>query len=358
VASQNGVTLATVWLCAYRWTGAAVPWELRSCSTVASLSVGPFIARLTLASVAPACGSYVHSPADGGQPGVRLSKPKQPTTTTTAQRLRRPDRRCARPRTAIATSHDRADSTSAIAVPHHVLNRHDSPLKSGKIGLQTRKLPRTKKPGSVYGTPGMTSKGLTPMPSNRITCTCQGCGREFTVKPSQFARGAGKCCSMECRRTRLMAVCPVCGKEFVAWPSVIQRRKYCSRECSAAGRSLQVERVCRHCGGTFMVKQCLVNKGWGLYCSQSCAAKSRTGTRNPLFKGYTSKNDKGYIVVREPGKPSRLQHRVIMEQHLGRPLRYEEIVHHINGDKADNRIENLVIVSPYEHHKLHRKKNP
>ena len=52
------------------------------------------------------------------------------------------------------------------------------------------------------------------------------------------------------------------------------------------------------------------------------------------------------------------EHRAIMEEYLGRKLTNKEVVHHINGDPRDNRIENLVVLTYSEHSEIHLRKHP
>ena len=61
-----------------------------------------------------------------------------------------------------------------------------------------------------------------------------------------------------------------------------------------------------------------------------------------------------YHIIQINGKRY-FEHRYVMEQHLGRKLGPDEVVHHINGNRKDNRLENLEVLSTFEHNSGHSK---
>lgn len=82
----------------------------------------------------------------------------------------------------------------------------------------------------------------------------------------------------------------------------------------------------------------------------------RLGPKNGQWKGGRRILRSGYVVIYMPSYHRLTQryyvfeHIYVMEQHLGRWLKPDEIVHHINGDRQNNRIENLTL---FENHSQH-----
>jgi hypothetical protein len=82
------------------------------------------------------------------------------------------------------------------------------------------------------------------------------------------------------------------------------------------------------------------------------------------WKGGKIVNTQGYVLIHQPNHPFCdsdgyvREHRLVMEEHLGRILEPNEVVHHINGNKSDNRLENLQLMSKKQHYQHHYQNRP
>lgn len=99
--------------------------------------------------------------------------------------------------------------------------------------------------------------------------------------------------------------------------------------------------------------------------SRVAAKRDQRGEKNSCWKGGVVKDKAGYVLIKKYGHPRAKKHGgyvrehiLVVEEYLGRSLLPDEVVHHINGEKADNRPENLAVMIKSDHVSYHMSKTP
>lgn len=142
---------------------------------------------------------------------------------------------------------------------------------------------------------------------------------------------------------------------IVQW-NTLQRKQYCGKV------RYVVQIFCKDCNqfrwnSLDNMKKKITQKKFTGRCNQCSITREGENSRN--WKGGRRLHPRGYIMLSilsthlfasmRTKRNEIAEHRLIMAEHLKRPLKTREHVHHINGNKSDNRIENLELVNSHTH---------
>lgn len=227
---------------------------------------------------------------------------------------------------------------------------------------------------------------------------CAKCGVVFKRKKSDGTRSRTAYCSKDCDRAsrygrkqaidpdapRYYKVCEVCGKDFRVTKTRVDTARTCSKSCSGItqSRKYEAERPtmkCGECGKEFKIPHCHAKRGDGRFCSTVCRNKSPVwreaigvrsrGEKNWRWSGGRYQRSQGYIEARHPVTNVRtVEHRIVMLLALleaepehpfivhndGVAALHKDIeVHHIDRNRSNNDLLNLLAIVRKAHSRLH-----
>lgn len=174
---------------------------------------------------------------------------------------------------------------------------------------------------------------------------------------------------------KITYTCIVCKKEVtkIRTPmNMLVKPKYCSQKChgldkhkNKKGFTPNIEYHCLNCGKVVKTYRSPSNiKSYiPKFCSIKCLGIYQKGNKNPAWSGGKHLQN-GYYVIFMPDHPYSdskgfvYEHRLVAEQTIGRFLKPEEVVHHIDRNKINNDPNNLMVLkNQSEHNKLHRRED-
>lgn len=185
--------------------------------------------------------------------------------------------------------------------------------------------------------------------------TCKKCGVEKEEELFVYRLGKITGCCKECKHK--------IDKEYYKQNTEKvkeQSKKYygLNRERISAYNKSEESRLRRERNRRLKGTMDMYSKEYGEFCSNR-PQNHMMREKNNMWKGGEKINGYGYKEIYKPEHPTASstgyvkEHRLVVEENLGRILDRKEVVHHIDGDKRNNHINNLRVMTHSEHTRLH-----
>jgi len=140
----------------------------------------------------------------------------------------------------------------------------------------------------------------------------------------------------------MIVSCMECGIEFNRKESEIQKsdKYFCNAKCWGKSKDTRISYTCMFCGKEFLARPATPTNPHR-FCTRKCYTDWNKGSNHPKYKDGKCHAKNGYVYISTAKNNGQSEHRLIYEKFLGRELTNDEFVHHRNGIRHDNRIENL-----------------
>lgn len=140
-------------------------------------------------------------------------------------------------------------------------------------------------------------------------------------------------------------ICNHCHNIFY---SFFKSGKYCNNKCIGLANKTGCQIPCIYCGKTKYICDAKIKRHKFHFCGNICKVKYWRGKNHSCYRD----NIKGYRKISIGGKRFK-QHKLILENKIGRKLKKNEVTHHLDENKSNNNPSNLIVLTKSEHRCIH-----